>query len=42
MISERRTPTTYFIAPDGTISDRLAGVVSQVWLEGDLDHYITV
>jgi peroxiredoxin len=35
------TPTTYFIAPDGTIADSIAGVVSQAWLEGNLDDFIT-
>ena len=35
------TPTTYFIAPDGTIADSLAGVVSQGWLKGNLDDFIT-
>jgi thioredoxin-related protein len=36
------TPTTYFIAPDGTIVDELPGVVSQRWLEGNLDNYIDI
>lgn len=36
------TPTTYFIAPDGTVVDSLAGVVSQSWLEGNIDDYLTV
>jgi peroxiredoxin len=36
------TPTTYFIAPDGTIVDELPGVVSQRWLEGNLENYIDV
>ena len=35
------TPTTYFIAPDGTIADSTAGVVSQSWLEANIDDYIT-
>ena len=35
------TPTTYFIAPDGTIVDSLAGVVTQGWLKGNLDDYIS-
>ena len=34
------TPTTYFIAPDGTIADSVSGVVSQGWLEGNLDDFI--
>ena len=34
------TPTTYFIAPDGTIADSIAGVVSQSWLERNLNDYI--
>ena len=34
------TPTTYFIAPDGTIVDSVSGVVSQGWLEGNLDDFI--
>jgi len=37
----QNTPTTYFIAPDGTIADVLAGVVSQRWLEGNIDDYIS-
>lgn len=36
------TPTTYFIAPDGTIADSVAGVVSQSWLEGNVDDYLTI
>lgn len=33
------TPTTYFIAPDGTIVDRASGVVSRDWLEDHIaDH----
>ena len=36
------TPTTYFIAPDGTIVDSLAGVVSQSWLAGNIDNYLTI
>jgi peroxiredoxin len=35
------TPTTYFIAPDGTIADVLAGAVNQRWLENNIDDYIT-
>jgi len=35
------TPTTYFIAPDGTIADTTVGVVSQNWLEDNIDDYIT-
>ena len=27
------TPTTFFIGPDGTITDTKAGMVSQDWLE---------
>lgn len=34
------TPTTYFIAPDGTIADSFAGVVSQGWLKENLDEFI--
>ena len=36
------TPTTYFIAPDGTIADSVAGVVSQSWIEGNVDDYLTI
>lgn len=36
------TPTTYFIAPDGTIADSRAGVVSQSWLEEHIDDYLTI
>ncbi len=35
------TPTTYFIAPDGTIADSTAGVVTRSWLEDNIDDYIT-
>jgi len=35
------TPTTYFIAPDGTIADTLAGTVSQRWLAKNIDDYIS-
>jgi len=35
------TPTTYFIAPDGTIVDTLAGVVSQRWLEENIQNYLS-
>lgn len=35
------TPTTYFIAPDGTIADVLAGTVSRGWLEGNINKYIS-
>ena len=34
------TPTTYFIAPDGTIADTTAGVVSQDWLNRNIDKYL--
>ncbi len=34
------TPTTYFIAPDGTIADVLSGVVNQGWLEDNINDYI--
>ena len=36
------TPTTYFIAPDGTIADFVSGVVSQRWLERNLDDFIAI
>ena len=36
------TPTTYFIAPDGSITDSRAGVVSQRWLEENLDDFIDI
>jgi len=35
------TPTTYFIAPDGTIADQISGVVNQGWLERNINDYIT-
>lgn len=35
------TPTTYFISPDGTIVDTLAGVVSAAWLENNIREYVT-
>jgi len=35
------TPTTYFIAPDGTIVDELSGVVSERWLEENIEDYIS-
>lgn len=34
------TPTTFFIAPDGTIADSTTGVVSRNWLEGNINDYI--
>lgn len=34
------TPTTFFIAPDGTIADVTTGVVSQNWLEGNINDYL--
>ena len=34
------TPTTFFIAPDGTIADSTTGVVSQTWLEGNINEHI--
>lgn len=34
------TPTTFFIAPDGTIADSTTGVVSQTWLEGNINDHI--
>ena len=34
------TPTTYFIAPDGTITDRTSGVVSQDWLTRNIDRVL--
>jgi len=34
------TPTTYIIAPDGTITDSMSGVVTQDWLEDNLSNYI--
>lgn len=30
------TPTTYFIAPDGTIASFLPGIVNEYWLENNL------
>jgi len=35
------TPTTYFIAPDGTVVDGIAGVVSRDWLEGNITAHLT-
>ncbi len=35
------TPTTYFISPDGAIVDTMAGVVTQAWLEKNINRYIT-
>lgn len=34
------TPTTYFIDPDGTIADRMAGVVDQDWLTRNIDRVL--
>lgn len=34
------TPTTYFISPDGTIVDTLAGVVRASWLEDNIRDYV--
>lgn len=34
------TPTTFFIAPDGTIADSTAGVVTTAWLEDRIDDYL--
>ena len=36
------TPTTYFIAPDGTIADSTSGVVSRQWLESNIGDYVGV
>ncbi len=36
------TPTTYFIAPDGTIADSTAGVVSRQWLESNIVDHVGV
>lgn len=35
------TPTTFFVRPDGTIADSVAGVVSGGWLEQNLDPFVT-
>lgn len=35
------TPTTFFVRPDGTIVDSIAGVVSSAWLERNLDPFVT-
>ena len=35
------TPTTYFISPEGTIVDTIAGVVSEEWLEANIERYLT-
>lgn len=35
------TPTTYFVAPDGTVVDGIAGVVSRQWLEDNITAYVT-
>jgi peroxiredoxin len=34
------TPTTYFIAPDGTIADELVGTMNLKWLEGNINDFI--
>lgn len=34
------TPTTFFIAPDGIIADSTTGVVSQNWLEGNINDQL--
>ena len=34
------TPTTFFIAPDGTIVDSLTGVVTLDWLEDNIGRYL--
>ncbi len=32
------TPTTFFIAPDGSIQDVIPGMVSQEWLADNIEH----
>ena len=34
------TPTTYFIAPDGTIADELDGLVTGKWLERNIGAFL--
>ncbi len=34
------TPTTFFVAPDGTITDSITGVVTQGWLEENIGRYL--
>lgn len=34
------TPTTFFIAPDGTAVEAVAGVVSADWLSGLIEQYV--
>ena len=34
------TPTTFFIATDGTIADTITGVVTRGWLEGNIRRHI--
>lgn len=34
------TPTTFFVAPDGTIVDQTAGVVSANWVEQNATSYL--
>lgn len=34
------TPTTYFIAPDGTIVDQTSGVVTADWVERNALNYV--
>lgn len=35
------TPTTFFISPEGTIVDTFAGVVTEAWLETNIERYLT-